>query len=219
MFGPQVMPPPGGFQIAGGGIPPEVMQRFMAVNQASQSMPMGIGMQSGSSYGQPQSLPGFAMGTGAMAGSPPPMFNKGGRVGYKKGGKAKASKTNINIVIAGKPGQQADMQAPMPPMPPQGGPPMPPQMAGAPGMPAPGMPPMPPQGGPGPFKKGGRVYASYKDMDAGAGSGLGRLEKTEIASRSNRKAGGKVYRSYKDMDAGAGSGLGRLEKSEIQRRK
>jgi hypothetical protein len=56
-------------------------------------------------------------------------------------------------------------------------------------------------------------------MDAGAGSGMGRLEKSEIASRSGRKAGGKVYRSYKDMDAGSGSGLGRLEKTAIQRRK
>jgi hypothetical protein len=161
-----------------------------------------------------------------VTGGPLPMYNKGGRVAYKKGGKIRKGKTNINIVIqAGKPDTGGmDVKNPMMagPVPPPPAPPiMPPPDAGA---PPPGMPPMPPGGAPGmpPMmgrKAGGRVYRSYKDMDAGAGSGLGRLEKTEIASRSNRKAGGKVYRSYKDMDAGAGSGLGRLEKTEIQRRK
>ena len=46
--------------------------------------------------------------------------------------------------------------------------------------------PMPPSGAGGPpmpRKAGGRTYRSYKDMDAGAGSGEGRLEKTEIQSR------------------------------------
>jgi hypothetical protein len=36
---------------------------------------------------------------------------------------------------------------------------------------------------PGARARGGKVYRSYKDMDAGAGSGEGRLEKTEIAKR------------------------------------
>jgi hypothetical protein len=75
-------------------------------------------------------------------------------------------------------------------------------------------------------KAGGRISKiakSYKDMTAGAGSGEGRLQKTDIAKRHMRKEGGQVghrtYRSYKDMDAGAGSGLGRLEKTEIQKHK
>lgn len=137
----------------------------------------GGGVFSGSGY--PGKVPGVVPG-GRMA------RKGGGRAGKNKG-------TNINIIISpGKGGGPGDMQAPMPNMPsmpsqgnppmlPPGMPPMPPQMGGAPGMPP--MPPRPPQGGPPPFKKGGRVYRSYKDMDAGSGSGLGRLEKSEIQSR------------------------------------
>lgn len=162
----------------------------------------------------------------------------GGRTARATGGKTKGKgKTAINIVInAGKAddgsvmppppgpmGAPKGLPVPLPPagagMPPGAAPPMPmppPGLAGA------GAPPMPPGGMPPMGRKaGGRTYRSYKDMDAGAGSGMGRLEKTEIAEhkRSERRAGGRTYRSYKDMDAGSGSGLGRIEKSEIASRK
>ena len=166
----------------------------------------------------------------------------GGRIAKKAGGRAKGK---TNIIISINPGAGAAQQQGM--MPPGNLPPgagmrpgagaMPVPVAGPPGagapppmpMPVPvpmpmgagaGGPPMPPPGAM-PRKAGGRAYRSYKDMDAGAGSGLGRLEKTEIQEhkRGERKAGGRTYRSYKDMDAGAGSGLGRLEKTEIQARK
>jgi len=160
----------------------------------------------------------------------------GGRTARATGGRTKG-KTNINIIVAAGKGQQPGMPpAGMTPPPPAPGgrpvmmPPPPPggAGAGAPPMPMPIPMPMPmggaPAGGPPPMprKAGGRITKtahSYKDMEAGAGSGEGRLQKTEIAKRAMHNSGGKVghrsYRSYKDMDAGSGGGLGRLEKTEI----
>lgn len=111
-------------------------------------------------------------------------MNTGGRA--KRKGKNNG-KTDINIVIStGKGGQSmpqglaagpAGMPVPVP------GP------NAGPGLPVPPAMPSPQAaagalggGSPVPLarKRGGRTYRSYKDMDAGAGSGLGRLEKTEI---------------------------------------
>jgi len=131
----------------------------------------------------------------------------GGRDPHARGGKTGKSKgkgkTNINIVIgAGKPAGPGDMMGN-----PMGGPTPPPGMDGMPGgMPIPvpppsGGPPMPmpmpipmpgpagpagPPGMPMPRKAGGRAYRSYKDMDASAATGFGRLEKAEIASKTAR---------------------------------
>ena len=128
----------------------------------------------------------------------------GGRTAKARGGKtAGKGKTHININIgAGHPGAMPPdpMGGPTPPpgagpgapggIPIQVPPNAPPPGAGAP-MPMPMPIPMPgpagpagPPGMPMPRKRGGRTYRSYKDMDAGAANGFGRLEKAEIASKT-----------------------------------
>jgi hypothetical protein len=122
------------------------------------------------------------------------------RQGRKAGGRTKG-KTNIVISInAGKPDDQQAMMPKMPTPSPMPVPPIAPPGMGA-GAPPPMPMPMPPPGGPPPGlggppgmppmprKRGGRAYRSYKDMDAGALGGMGRLEKTEIehGKRSSRR--------------------------------
>lgn len=126
---------------------------------------------------------GGAMASGGMIdeGTRP----QGGRMPRKSGGATGKGKMNVNIVIATGPKDQpqgpAPMAAappPMPAMPPHPAPPPPMAGAGA------ALPPMP-QGAPPPpvMRKSGGRTGSYYDKEAGAGSGLGRLEKTEREKR------------------------------------
>ena len=127
----------------------------------------------------------------------------GGRMARKSGGRAKG-KTHIHININAGEKHPDGMPPPMAIPGPMPRPPMPiaPPMAGGAGMPPMGPPPglmggapppglgvPPPAMGPLARKSGGRaghgVYRTYKDMDAGAGGGLGRLEKTEIQKNKN----------------------------------
>jgi hypothetical protein len=122
----------------------------------------------------------------SMAGTT--MAKKGGRIKRATGGATKGKgKMNVNIIIApqgGKPqpmGVAPDMPPPPPravpvPMPPQGPPPgagggSPITINGGAGGMPPGMPGQPPMG----RKRGGSVKGVNED--AGAGSGVGRLEK------------------------------------------
>jgi hypothetical protein len=172
-------------------------------------------------------------------------YKKGGRTARAMGGaldigsmkkpshkSGKSGKTDINITIVagGKPPMGDQPIAGAPKLPAVGVPTPPPMPMGgpmAPPMPAPAAPP--PAGLPMGRKAGGRiskVASTYKDMEAGSGSGEGRLQKTDIAKKHHdapaRKEGGrisKVAKSYKDMTAGAGSGEGRLQKEDIAKAK
>jgi hypothetical protein len=157
---------------------------------------------------------------------------KGGRTERKTGGRTRSAKgkTHINIMIAAG-GRKEPQMLPAPtdagpgpggilpvPMPPAAAAPAPMPMPPAPPMGG-GMPPMPPG-----RKAGGRitkVASSYKDMEAGACSGEGRLQKTDIAKKHHdapaRKSGGRAVKSFRDMTAGADSGKGRLQKMEIEK--
>lgn len=135
--------------------------------------------------------PGRASGGSANAN---PLSTAAKAVGKATGG-ARKGKTDIKInIIAG--GQKPAMPAapinlpapPMPPAPPVAAPP--PAMMGA--GPASGGMPMA-------RRSGGRVSkfaSSYKDMTAGAGSGEGRMQKTDIAKKDKgaptKKRGGSI---------------------------
>ncbi len=138
-------------------------------------------------------------GQGGNLGSIADIVARGNRDPYERMPRKRGGRTNVNIVIATGAGRgQQQPGGPMPagqitagampvPVGAMGGPPGAPP--GMPPGPPPGAPPpmpMPPAGGPPPGvppgmmrKAGGRVGS----FDAGAGSGLGRLEKTAHAKR------------------------------------
>lgn len=134
--------------------------------------------------------------TKLFGGADSPGMKMLGRMSDRRQGRKNGGRTNINIVISPK----SDVPAALPPQPmppnsppvgmdkppvPPGGASVPPQIMAALAAKAAaaggGGPPMIP---PRPYKRGGKVYSSAEDMDAGAKGGKGRLEKAEIAARS-----------------------------------
>lgn len=150
--------------------------------------------------------------------------NRGGRTPHKAGGRTKAGKTTINIVMGGHGQQPQSMpNAPVqPPRPPMGVPVPPPQMAGgAPPMAA-GAPPMPPQmpgratGGRTGKMVGGSLGNAMGYGQQPAMGGYGQLQQQQPMmggvgqqGMMPRKSGGRT--NY-PIDTGAGGANARLEK-------
>jgi hypothetical protein len=170
--------------------------------------------------GKPHTRLRLADGGAAMGDAPMGRPDQASRGSRSSGGKGKAhGKTNINIVMApGGGGQQPPEKVPMPvPTQPRAAPPPPPQAppprpAGAgmppgampPGLAGAGAPPMgaPPPGGGGmppgmPMRKdGGRAPMAH--LEAGKGSGVGRLELSKEMSHDEHrlKRGGKAEEAW-----------------------
>jgi hypothetical protein len=141
------------------------------------------------------------MGQAPMGQGP---FNPmGNRPMRASGGRTKAGKTNVNIIISPQSGQTGPLGAGVG----MGQPPVPPMMPPAGGMPPGGMPPMMPPAPP---------------MGGAPGGGLPPQLMAALAGRGGmppmaRKSGGRVGNvmpKYQEKDYGSGSGLGRLEKKK-----
>lgn len=107
------------------------------------------------------------------------------RPAYAKGGRVKNGKTNVNVIVAPavpQPAAPAVIAAPPPPPAPTP-PPQPAPIAMGPAAQMGGM-----AGGLPGMKRGGRAYArgGKVKMDAGAGSGEGRLEKIDMQERAGK---------------------------------
>ena len=180
----------GGAGNSGAGMPPQAFQD--AYNQFSQQQ--AATPMNGAQTAQMNPMGNMNGAMGAMTGAA-----GFGRPQRATGGRAKAGKTNVNIIISPQSGQgqgplgagvgmgmppAPPMMPPVPPMPPAGGGMMPPPgggMAGAPSLPPQLMAALGGAGGPPMARKsGGRVdtkMPKYQETDYGSGSGLGRLVK------------------------------------------